>query len=163
MKKNGFTLIELLITILIIAILATYSILAYIDSIYEAENKQAKSKLEVLNEGYQRYLEEYPGAFITSSQFTNAANEAGCSSADLAVSRLPSCGYVPKLDFDGMKYGYFIKACSLDSGGKPSCNGGCGSGYVYMLPRTGSDVGSKYKDNYCAGVNAKGYATDGTI
>lgn len=163
MKKNGFTLIELLITILIIAILATYSILAYIDSIYEAENKQSKSKLEVVNEGYQRYLEEYPGSFLTSAQFTNAANEAGCSSSDSGVSRLPSCGYVPKLDFDGMKYGYFTKSCTLDSGGKPTCTGGCGSGFVYMLPRSGSDVGSKYKGNYCGGINAKGYAIDSAL
>ncbi len=153
MKKNGFTLIELLITILIIAILATYSILAYIDSIYEAENKQAKSKLEVLNEGYQRYLEEYPGIYITSAQFTNAANSAACQSTDVTVSRLTACGYVPKYDFDGMKYAYFTKTTT----------GGCGSGYVYMLPKSGSDVGSKYKGNYCAGVNAKGYATDATI
>lgn len=153
MKKNGFTLIELLITILIIAILATYSILAYIDSIYEAENKQAKSKLEVLSEGYQRYLEEYPGMFLTPAQFTNASNGAACQTTDLTVSRLVACGYVPKYDFDGMKYAYFAKTTT----------GGCGSGYVYMLPKSGADVGSKYKDNYCAGVNAKGYATDGTI
>ena len=153
MKNKGFTLIELLITILIIAVLATYSILAYIDSIYEAENKQAKSKLEVLNAGYQRYLEEYPGDLLTSAKFTNAANSASCSSTDLTVSRLVACGYVPKLNFDNLKYDYFTKSTST----------GCGSGYVYMVAKSSQDVGSKYKGSYCAGINSKGYATDGTI
>lgn len=153
MGKKGFTLIELLVTILIIAVLATYSILAYIDSIYEAENKQAKSKLEVMNEGYQRYLEEYPGMLIDNGKFTNAANTATCSSTDTTVSRLVACGYVPKFDFDGMKYDYFTKSASS----------GCGSGYVYMIAKANEDVGSKYKGNYCAGINNKGYATDGSI
>lgn len=153
MGKKGFTLIELLVTILIIAVLATYSILAYIDSIYEAENKQAKSKLEVMNEGYQRYLEEYPGMLINNGQFTNAANTATCTSTDESVTRLVACGYIPKFDFDGMKYAYFTKDTSS----------GCGSGYVYMVAKANEDVGSKYKGNYCAGINSKGYATDGSI
>jgi Tfp pilus assembly protein PilE len=138
---------------LIIAILATYSILAYIDSIYEAENKQAKSKLEVLNQGYERYLEEYPGSLLTSAQFTNASNTAACQNTDTTVSRLVACGYVPKLNFDGMKYSYFTRTTT----------GGCGSGYVYMRAKPNADVGSKYKDSYCAGINAKGYAIDSAI
>lgn len=160
MKKNGFTLIELLITILIIAILATYSILAYIDSIYEAENKQAKSKLEVIHAGLERYRIEYPADDeeydITAGELKTVADaKLSCVMSSTSPDKLIHCGYIPRMDFDSMKYSYFVR----DLGAA----GGCGSGYAYMLPRSGKDVGGKYTGSYCAGIDNRGNAIDASI
>jgi len=152
--KKGFTLIELLVTILIIAVLATYSILAYVDSIYDGVNKQAKAKLEVINTGYERYLEEYPGQYLSEGKLTTADSSASCSSTDLTPTRLVACGYVPKYDYDNLDYDYSIKS---------STSSVCGSGRVYMTAKSGHDVGSKYKGSYCGGTDRRGYAADFTL
>ena len=158
---------ELLVTIIIIMILAGYAIFAYLDSIYEAENTQAKSKLEVINAGVARFRYEYPAVTLTGV-FSNENPLQACLRTDTSMMRLVRCGYIPNMDFAAFKYSFHVIApgaitvvcnCGVDSAGKAICDG-----YVYMLPKAGEDLGA-YSSNrgYCAGISTMkgGKAADG--
>lgn len=149
MNKKGFTLIELLVTIMLVAVLATYSIFAYLDSIYEAENKQARTKLEIIAGGFDRFMMEHPDVSIQRGVIDNSGNDADCSSRDFTFKRLVACNYIPRLDYVAQKYQYHINGNGSDCGGSP----------VYMTARPNQKTG-KYKGSYCAGINTRGESYD---
>ena len=74
MGKKGFTLVEVLVAIIIIMILATYSVLKYTETIYEGKNKTAKAQMEVIAGAYKRYLMEYPDAPLNGAVGYNSTN-----------------------------------------------------------------------------------------
>ncbi|MDR0734600.1 MAG: prepilin-type N-terminal cleavage/methylation domain-containing protein [Elusimicrobiota bacterium] len=150
MDKKGFTLIELLVAILIILILAGYSIFAYMESVEDASNAKAKATLELINSAMERFKIEYPNQNLTGT-FTNEHNITTCSKMDKNPSRLIGCNYLQKTDFDNADYNFVI-------------GNTCGDGYVYMTPKAGK-VEGKYAAPDCAGINMKrgGKATDGTM
>ncbi len=149
MNKNGFTLVELLVTIMLVAVLATYSIFAYLDSIYEAENKQARTKLEIIAGGYDRFMMENPDVSVERGTIDNSGNEADCSSSDFTFKRLVACNYIPRMDYAAQKYEYHVNGSGSD----------CGGSAIYMTPRANAKTG-KFKGSYCAGVNDRGESYD---
>jgi prepilin-type N-terminal cleavage/methylation domain-containing protein len=149
---KGFTLIELLVAILIIMILAGYSIFAFKDSIEDASNAKAKATLELINSAIERFKIEYPNQGLPAGAFTNDYNVTTCVKTDDVRKRLIGCRYLQKIDFnsDKTEYNFFIGS-------------GCGGdGYAYMTPKS---TKGKYGGNYCAGINMQrgGKAIDGTI
>ncbi len=178
-KDRGFTLIELLVTILIVSILATYSILAYRSSIFESENKYAKAKLEVINAGIERMEAEYPGAlaiFISggSNRFGGEEYESiPCRITEDNTNKgkfypnpnaLISCGFVPQMEFDSdsLKYDFFLTktganncAAASEAGGSSPC-----AGNVFMRPKPEAKTGKD--ENYCACIDRRGRAYDGS-
>jgi prepilin-type N-terminal cleavage/methylation domain-containing protein len=147
---KGFTLIELLVAILIIMILAGYSIFAYMDSVADASNAKAKATLELINSAIERFKIEYPNQVLPAGAFTNDHNATTCIKTDDVRKRLIGCRYLQKTDFYGADYNFIIGS-------------GCGGdGYAYMTPKS---TEGKYGGNYCAGINMQrgGKAIDGTI
>ena len=133
MKNKGFTLIELLITVLIVLILAGYSVMAYLDSVQDTEHKKAISRLQVINTGYERYLAEHPGVTLAENVAFKATAKTACNATlppAQTHQRLVNCGYIPNFGFDNPneKYEYFL------------CNT-CGGPRAYAQPKFGQDVG----------------------
>ena len=151
MNKKAFTLIELLVAILIIMILAGYSIFAYMESVEDASNAKAKATLELINSAIERFEIEYPYTTF-SGAFANTDNVSSCDKTSVTPARLIGCNYMQKTDFTKADYNFIIgNACNC---------GGC-DGYVYMTPK--GSVSGKYASPYCAGINMKrgGKAADG--
>ena len=174
-KNKGFTLIELLVTILIVSILATYSILAYRNSIFESENKYAKAKLEVINAGIERMEAEYPGAFaafISQGDNKFKSESKSCRFTEDGANKgkfyphpnaLISCGFVPQIEFDAdsLKYNFFLNkegdecAIAAEGGATTNCNK-----KVFMRPKPEAKTGRD--TDYCACIDRRGRAYDGS-
>jgi prepilin-type N-terminal cleavage/methylation domain-containing protein len=163
MNRKAFTLIEMLVVVIIIMILASYAIFAYLDTIKEGEVKQAKTKLEVLNAGYERFLLEYPNTTGWSSAiFINSNYGSNCTNALTGVVRLASCGYIPKMNFTAEKYNYIF----MGTGCGASNSNDTINGYVIMKPKDPADTSlGRFGGTYCAGIdlNKGGKAVDGTF
>lgn len=105
MDKKGFTLIEVLIAIIIIMILATYSVLKYTETIREGENRMAKAQLEVLAGAYTRYRMENPGktlkGYVEGGGGTCTLTCEGCS----GTTDTFNCGKIP---FQQLKYIFYL-------------------------------------------------------
>ena len=186
MNKKGFTLMELMVVILIIAVLAAIAVPFYNDAIDSQNNARAKALLETVNAGLERFDREY--GVLTINYATDTQNDPpnntivtppagttctyhgqgvgdGFSVADL-IEQLIVCGYIPRSNYGTTGE---IEANTLDYRFRlqhPN-NAICGSGYVYMEPKTNEDneisVGTKYclranneEDDtvchYCAGI-----------
>lgn len=134
---------------MLLAIVATYAIMSYSDSVATGKNTAAKTRLEVINGGYERFKMENPSINLTPGPFNNISGVVSCDKDDLSPNRLIHCGYIPRAEYENGDYLYYIR------GTFP-----CGTGLVYMKARTGADVSNKYKVPYCASINNKGEAVD---
>lgn len=147
MGKKGFTLVEVLVAIIIIMILATYSVLKYTETIYEGKNKTAKAQMEVIAGAYKRYLMEYP-----ESPLSGAVGFNSTKSVCVVGSASFPCG---KPNLDGIDYNITL--------GAPSDNPSCGNSLATMTPKPGKKVGEKYSESgYCAYIDRYGRAADGS-
>lgn len=148
--KKGFTLVEVLVAIIIVMILATYSVLKYTETIYEGDNKKAKAQMEVIAGAYKRYLMEYPDA---DDALAGAVSYANDKCVALKVSGGYGSFYCGRPDINGSKYVFIL--------GTPSSEPSCGSSLVTMTPKAGYKVGEKYESGYCAYIDRYGGAVDG--
>lgn len=147
MGKKGFTLVEVLVAIIIIMILATYSVLKYTETIYEGKNKTAKAQMEVIAGAYKRYLMEYPDAPLNGAVGYNSTN-----SVCVVDSVSFPCG---KPNLGGIDYTITL--------GTPADNPSCGNSLATMTPKAGRKVGEKYSESgYCAYIDRYGRAADGS-
>ncbi|MDR1124137.1 MAG: prepilin-type N-terminal cleavage/methylation domain-containing protein [Elusimicrobiota bacterium] len=144
---KGFTLIELLITILIIMVLAGYSIFTYMELTEDASKAKAKATLELINSAIERFKLEYPNQTLTGDFTDPDDGKYPCEKGDTnPARRLIGCRYLEKMMFDFDNADYIFTMGS-----------GCGGdGYAYMQSKSG---------NYCAGIsmNRGGKAIDGII
>ncbi len=148
--KKGFTLIELLVVVIIVAIISTYAVTSYLDSVYEAENKAAKAKLEALAAGYERFALEHPStsASLTTGQVLYNPS-MGCTVSNKNPNKLITCGYVSRDGFGATSKYYFFHDASA---------GICGGSRFSMQPNPSAKTGKYVYGNYCAGVaNGKAY------
>ena len=162
MNKKAFTLIELLVTVLIIMILAGYALFAYREALNEADNTRAKAKLEVISAGYERFRLSFPNTPLTGTFAGDITVLGTCDRADNTWTRLINCGYVPKANFETIRYNF-----TLDNT-RARCN--CGpdnncDGRVIMVPKAGVNLGGRFGADYCAGIDLDkgGRASDGTL
>lgn len=148
MKKKGFTLIEVLVSIIIIMILATYSVLKYTESIHDGENRTAKAQMELVIGAYKQYLMEHPETPL-SGAVTYIPSEQKCQAGTTGMF---DC---PKLNINNIHYAITIGAETAN----PSCAGSIG-----IMTPTGnaSVVGAKFASGYCAYIDRFGRAVDGT-
>lgn len=145
MDKKGFTLVEVLVAIIIIMILATYSVLKYTETIYEGKNKTAKAQMEVIAGAYKRYLMEYPDKPLNGAVGFDGKN---CTVGSDSF-------YCGKPNLDGIDYTITL--------GTPSDNPSCGSSLATMTAKSGKKVGDKYSESgYCAFIDKYGRAADGS-
>ena len=136
-NKKGFTLMELLVTVVLVAVLASYSVYYYNNVIDEGKLNAAKGKMAALGGAFERYKLE------SNVNFT-------CST-DVAITSLPSCASISGQANDPRNVfcGYAERQLAFDDNftfyiGCPN-DGKCGAGdvtevTVYMLPKASSSV-----------------------
>ena len=132
--KKGFTLIELIVTVILVAILASYAVYHYTSTIREGEVKAARGKLAALGGAVERFKIEHglPNNLeekYVISDFSTACDYQSSTPATKLMS-IFSCGDVERsLGYDQHFTFYF---------GKPS-NGTCGGNLdeftVFMVPK----------------------------
>lgn len=147
-NRKGFTLVEVLVAIIIVMILATYSVLKYTETIYEGENRKAKAQMEVIGGAYKTYLMEYPDDPL-SGEVSYANNKCVAAKASGGTGNF----YCGKPDLAGSKYTFTL--------GTPSDTPACGASLVTMTPKADVKVGEKYESGYCAYIDRYGRAADG--
>lgn len=105
-KESGFTLMELLVTVILVAVLASYSVYYYNNTIDEGKLHAAKGKLAALGGAVERYKIENSGkidrclAVALSESEMNKSCGSGNSTLDRAYD-IFRCGYAEKsLGFD---------------------------------------------------------------
>lgn len=153
MNNKGFTLIEVLVSIIIIMILATYSVLKYTETVHDGENRTAKAQLEVVAGGYTRYLMENPGKVLSGALgYVNGECSATCEACAEGQGKF-SCGKIP---VNKLKY-------KITLGDPASGNTGCGNSIATMQAISGEKVGDKFalESGYCAYIDRFGRAVDG--
>ena len=152
--KKGFTLIELIVTVILVAILASYAVYHYTSTIREGEVKAARGTLAALGGAVERFKIEHGEPNLTENLKIEDLNSAPCDyqSTDAGVRMMSifGCGDVERsLGFDSHFTFYF---------GNPS-SGACGGNLnmltVFMLPQ--QDVAEYPK---CAFFNPN---TDSTV
>lgn len=119
-KQSGFTIVELLIVVVVIAILAAITIVAYSGIQQRAREQVVRSDLQSLQKAMLMYREEKrvlpPGAdFYSGSSMPPTANWAS------VVNTMKSGGYIStsglELDPWGRYYWYDNNDCSIGQGG----------------------------------------------
>lgn len=134
-SKKGFTLMELLVTVILVAILATYAVYYYTDIMREGEVNAAKGKLAALGGAVARYVLE-KGTITLQNEVTIGETN---------LTTLSTCNPAATEDIDKVlnvfRCGYAEKSLGIDdhfkfvfSPGRP-----CGSDLdvttVYMEPQ----------------------------
>ena len=137
--KKGFTLMELLVTVILVAVLASYSVYHYNNTMDEGKLNAAKGKLAALGGAVERYKIENLWGTATSSSDIKISPSQMNGSCDLSQPgdyyNVFRCGYAEKsLGISGDSFDFYI--------GNPK--GDCGGEYngitVYMTPKETSSV-----------------------
>lgn len=140
LSKKGFTLMELLITVILVAVLASYSVYYYNNTIDEGKLNAAKGKLAALGGALERYKIENvhfdtAGCKDVVDVRSTAAEITECFSDDpYHLANLFNCGYAERHlgideNFD------FSFGCASECGAD-----GVNVFSVFMTPRTESSV-----------------------
>ena len=111
-RKKGFTLIELLVVCGVISVLATITIVSFVQSQAKSRDSKRKADLETVSQAVVMYRSEYqalPGG--TSTDTTALFSDATLSSAFASdISRyLPVLPHDPKAGKPGINDYYYVK------------------------------------------------------
>lgn len=119
-KQPGFTLVELLIVIIVIAILATISVLAYNHVQERARDSQRKTDLETMTKAFEMWNMDNP-----EHQFMTGGSGCGGSSGSghAWFNHQAGTGY-PKSMNDCFKEAGYINEDLIDPSGMTVCNSG---------------------------------------
>ncbi len=84
MKKKGFTLVELLVVIVILGLLITFGVIAYVRIQKSANERLYESKISAIEIAAYKYGEEYKDdVFLRPEEYVN-----------IPISRLITYGYI---------------------------------------------------------------------
>lgn len=140
LSKKGFTLMELLITVILVAVLASYSVYYYNNTIDEGKLNAAKGKLAALGGALERYKLENISVELMCKNVTNvrevAVDQIGECRTDAPneLSNVFNCGYAERhLGIDENFDFYF--GCASECGAD-----GVNVLSVFMTPGTESSV-----------------------
>lgn len=141
-NKKGFTLMELLTTVILVAILASYAVYYYNNTMREGEVHAAEGKLAALGGAFERYKIDYGSITIDNPiQITETFLTTGITcdhystSVNVKVKSIFICGDVEKsLGIDNNFNFYF------GSPNHSSCGGGINTATVFMKPKTANSV-----------------------
>jgi len=179
-RKGGFTIVELLIVIVVIAILAAISIVAYTGVTARARDAIRKSDLSQVADGLKLYNHDY-GTYIESSSGCGVnGNGNGWLSAgpsDLGATLYPKSVITCLQDGKFIKDGQFVdpSGCKYDSGGKcgsynaapasaymkATClHGGVKATYLFAHLESGGSSASSI-DGLCDAGSVAGFTSDG--
>ena len=154
MNNKGFTLVEVLVSIIIIMILATYSVLKYTETVRDGENRVAKAQLELVAGAYNRYLMENPEKPLNGLvSYAEGICTAACAECASGYGEF-QCG---KVAIKKLKY-----LISLGPDANDTC---CSDCIATMKAREGVSVGDKFTltSGYCAYIDRYGRAVDGHL
>ena len=148
LAKKGFTLMELLVTVILVAVLASYAVYSYNNTMEEAREKAAKSKLAALGGATMRFLTER-GYNLTNSHLCQNG-EHGDFVSDITESNINgTCDRTARINILGVfRCGYAERHLGVDDNfdfffGCPKGHG-CGSNSyagisVYMKRKNGGN------------------------
>lgn len=172
MNRKGFTLTELMVVVLIIAVMTAIAIPFYTNSIDEQSNQRAKSVLQAVNSGMERFFREYPYVRVpeydpnTNSVvfITNPSANARCTykgqqigleedgniSLTDFVEQIILCGYIPNLNYGQTQYyeaGALEYKIALQNPNSSRCR--YTTGYAYMEAKADENNVVKIDSRYC--------------
>ncbi len=135
LNKKGFTLMELIVTVILVAVLASYGVYYYTNTIREGEVKAAKGKLAALGGGVARFILEYGQPGLSAPLLIDTTIESGtCNyyshNASEKMKSIFTCGYIEKsLGFDE-KFNFYFGIPS-----NSACGGNLDTLSVFMKPK----------------------------
>ncbi len=138
-NNEAFTLVELLVTVILVAVLASYSVYYYNNTIDEGKINAAKGKLAALGGATARYFIENDA--IASNGGINAATDYKNCELNTGNNRILdviACGYAEPSLTTEVNFNFFF--------GRPRANSCYNNTYnyndytVYMTPKTESSV-----------------------
>jgi len=126
MRRNetGFTLIELLVVVLIVGILAAFSIPQYTKAVESAKADDAAGILKAIGTANRMFRLDN-GQYVSSGKLDDACNtkccydgpSGSCGESQNDVCQLIACNYLGSQPWDSLSYEY-------RAGTNPSCGGG---------------------------------------
>ena len=137
-SKKGFTLMELLVTVILVAILASYGVYYYTNTMREGNLNAAKGKLAGLGGAVERFKIEYGDSTLGSPlQITAATMSGTCNyyseDTEVKMYSIFRCGYVEKsLGIDD-NFDFYLGAPSAGI-----CGGSGNSTTAFMTPKDSS-------------------------
>ena len=125
---------ELIVTVILVAILASYGVYYYNNTMHEGEVKAAKGKLAALGGGVARFILEYGQPSVLNNILIDSSVSGDCdyysSNATTKMMSIFNCGYLERsLGFDENFDFYF----GVPSNG--SCGGSINTFSVFMKPK----------------------------
>ena len=139
-SKKGFTLMELLVTVILVAILASYAVYYYNNTMKEGEVNAAEGKLASLGGAVARYMIEYGNIVLDrpvkiTTSIVNGICNYHSNNAEIKMKSIFSCGYIEKsLGFNNNFDFYF------GSPNDSSCGGAINTTTVFMKPKTADSL-----------------------
>ena len=116
-NKKGFTLIELIVTVILVAILASYAVYHYNNVMDEGKLNAAKGKLAALGGATQRFILEHGSPVLDNQIEITSSNISGaCNNSD--ITGVFTCGYAEKSlsSAEGFKLWFKENPCSSQAG-----------------------------------------------
>jgi len=163
-KRAGFTLIELLVVVLIVGVLAAFSIPKYNHTVETSKAEAAAGTIIMLGQA-QRMFQLDQGSYVSNGTLTNTCNSkccagGGCGESASNTCQLVACKYLASQTWDGGNY-YFQAGTNVTCGVSASC----GTASRIACARRQNSTQAPYKDwgyIYCSDGSLKFDATKGT-
>ncbi len=157
-NKKGFTLLELLIAATIIGTLAVLATVSYRASEADAHVAAARTKVDVLASGVQRFSLEYENAKALTGEIGNLAGVGNCdpvsvtSSGSNPATILISCDFVDNGGWNNPYFHFYVCGGTPDSCASQTT--GVSSPLACMKGKGHSRLTDQYQSDYWYCVSA---------
>ena len=142
MNKKGFTLMELLVTVILVAVLASYSVYYYNNTMEEGKLNAAKGKLAALGGAVERFKAENSiniacgtSVAITSSNMGGACNANANSTNANRFLDVFTCAYAERSLGLDENFTFYFACASTECDDENAPNE-----YVAVLKKSGSTI-----------------------
>lgn len=144
-SQKGFTLLELIVVVLIIGILAAFSVPQYMKSLENNKAEDSSSLISMVATTNRMYALDH-GNVYTSGTLTNSCNSATCPAAGGAADpcNLVGCKYLAATDFNAKSW----QVASADPGSSAACLGNPAGNYTACGHRRTAGAGAATQTPY---------------
>lgn len=152
MRKSGFTIVELLVVIVVIAILASISIIAYTGVQNRASDARRESDIQTIKksiEAYKASTGAYPA--VTSANQDSSAFETSYVTGSF-LDTIKANGIVTSIPVDPTNNSTYFYRYFLYDAGSYGCDASRGKFYILAIKAFQGKSGSNYGPGFsCSG------------